>query len=154
MQGNPLLLVEKFGQSLWLDYISRHLLNSGDLRQLVAEDGLTGVTTNPTIFEKAIDQSDDYDEAIRNLALGNKNTAEIFESLVVADVQQAADILSPVSINFKEKMVLSASKSTPIWLGIRTAPSRKPTAFGKKWEDRISLLKCRPPRRVCRLFAG
>ena len=103
MTENPLLLIEKFGQSIWLDYIRRHLIDSGDLRQLIAEDGLKGVTSNPAIFEKAIAHSNDYDEAIRQLALENKNTAEIYQALTVADVQQAADVFFPVYDRLKGK---------------------------------------------------
>ena len=103
MTENPLLLIEKFGQSIWLDYIRRYLINSGDLRQLIEKDGLRGVTSNPAIFEKAIAHSNDYDEAIRNLALQNKNTAEIFEALTVADVQQAADVFFCVYDSLKGK---------------------------------------------------
>ena len=103
MTENPLLLIEKFGQSIWLDYIRRHLINSGDLRQLIEEDGLKGVTSNPAIFEKAIAHSNDYDDAIRHLALENKNTAEIFEALTVADVQQAADVFFCVYDRLKGK---------------------------------------------------
>ncbi len=103
MNENPLLLIEKFGQSIWLDYIRRHLINSGDLAQLIKEDGLKGVTSNPAIFEKAIALSNDYDEAIRQLALENKNAAEIFEALTVADVQQAADVFFTVYEKLKGK---------------------------------------------------
>jgi hypothetical protein len=64
---NPLLRLEQLGQSIWLDYIRRHLITSGGLRRLIEEDGLKGVTSNPAIFEKAIAGSKDYDEAIRAL---------------------------------------------------------------------------------------
>ena len=77
MKPNPLLQLQSFGQSVWLDTLSRHLLTSGELRQLIEEDGLRGVTSNPAIFEKAIDESHDYDDAIRAFACESKSAAEI-----------------------------------------------------------------------------
>lgn len=103
MIENPLRLIEQFGQSIWLDYIRRHLITSGDLRQLIEEDGLTGVTSNPVIFEKAIAHSNDYDEDIRNLALENKKAAEIYQALTISDVQQAADVFFPLYDELKGK---------------------------------------------------
>jgi transaldolase len=96
MTENPLHRLEQFGQSLWLDYIRRQLITSGGLRQLIDADGLKGVTSNPAIFEKAIAQSDDYQEAIRNLAREKKDAAQIYQTLTVEDVQQAADVFSPL----------------------------------------------------------
>lgn len=64
---NPLKGLQQYGQSVWLDYIHRHLMSSGELTRLVEEDGLRGVTSNPTIFEKAIADSPDYDEALRGI---------------------------------------------------------------------------------------
>ena len=154
MTENPLLLVEKFGQSIWLDYIRRHLINSGDLRQLIEADGLKGVTSNPAIFEKAIAHSNDYDEAIRILVMENKNTAEIFEALTVADVQQAADVFFCVYDRLKGKDGFVALRSILIWPGIPMVLSQKPGVFGSWWEGLISLLKCRQPKRVCRLSAS
>lgn len=90
--------LHKFGQSPWIDYIRRSLINNGDLERLVNEDGISGVTSNPTIFEKAIAGSSDYDEAIRELLDSNPNiiSKELFEELAVDDIQKAADILRPV----------------------------------------------------------
>ena len=61
---NPLKMLQEYGQSVWLDFVSRELLKSGELGRLIAEDGLRGVTSNPSIFEKAIGHGDDYDELI------------------------------------------------------------------------------------------
>ena len=69
MNRNPLLKLESHGQSVWLDSLSRHTITSGDLKRLIDEDGLSGVTSNPSIFEKAIVGSHDYDEDIRALSL-------------------------------------------------------------------------------------
>jgi len=96
MKRNPLLAIQSFGQSIWLDSLSRGMLRSGELQQLIEEDGLRGVTSNPAIFDKAIAGSDDYDEAIRALALEGKGTSEIYKALVVEDIANAADLLRPV----------------------------------------------------------
>jgi transaldolase len=96
MKSNPLLQLQQLGQSIWLDTLSRHLLTSGVLRRLIEEDGLRGVTSNPAIFEKAIDESHDYDEAIGALAREGKSAAEIYQALTVDDIQRAADLFRPV----------------------------------------------------------
>ena len=95
MKENPLLKLESFGQSIWMDYIGRHAITSGELKQLITEDGLCGVTSNPSIFEKAIDQSHDYDEAIRALALEGNSSEAIYEALTLEDIRMAADIFRP-----------------------------------------------------------
>jgi transaldolase len=95
MKENPLLKLRALGQSIWMDYISRHMINSGELLKLIEEDGLCGVTSNPSIFDKAIAGSRDYDDAIGTLALAGKSIEEIYQSLTVEDVQQAADIFRP-----------------------------------------------------------
>ena len=94
---NPLKELQAYGQSVWLDYIRRSLITSGELQRLVEEDGLSGVTSNPAIFEKAIASSDDYTTAIEELArqgLADANT--IFEELALLDIQAAANVLRPV----------------------------------------------------------
>jgi len=96
MNANPLVRIEEFGQSIWLDFIQRKMLTSGELKQLIEEDGLKGVTSNPAIFEKAIAGSNDYDSAIRSLSLEGKGIQEIYEILTVEDVRQAADAFRPV----------------------------------------------------------
>jgi transaldolase len=94
--ANPLLELQSFGQSVWLDNISRGILDSGELKKLIEEDGLRGVTSNPTIFEKAINGSRDYDTAIKRLAQGGNNVDAIYEALVIGDIQRAADLFRPV----------------------------------------------------------
>ncbi len=80
--SNPLSLVPGYGQSIWYDYISRRLLDSGDLARLISEDAIAGVTSNPAIFEKAIAESEDYDPAIRALVEGGVDSpVEIYERL-------------------------------------------------------------------------
>ncbi|MBQ3695041.1 MAG: transaldolase [Synergistaceae bacterium] len=83
------------GQSIWLDYISRELIASGGLERWI-ENGVTGVTTNPSIFENAIAKTEDYDTEIAELSKAGKNTAEIYEALTLQEVGAAADILRPV----------------------------------------------------------
>ena len=91
MKDNPLKQLAALGESIWLDYIRRNLIVSGELRRLIEEDGLRGMTSNPSIFEKAIVESHDYDEDIRAMALEGKGTKEIYEALSLGDVQSAAD---------------------------------------------------------------
>jgi transaldolase / glucose-6-phosphate isomerase len=95
MKENPLLKLQAFGQSIWLDYIRRHMITSGELKGLIEEDGLRGVTSNPSIFEKAIAGSHDYDDAIRAMALEGKSVEEIYQILTVEDIQRAADLFRP-----------------------------------------------------------
>jgi transaldolase/glucose-6-phosphate isomerase len=94
--SNPLLELTKLGQSVWYDNMRRGLITSGEFRRMVEEDGVTGVTSNPTIFEKAITASADYDAAIRELISQGKGVDEIYLALVVHDIQSAADILRPI----------------------------------------------------------
>ncbi len=93
---NPLRRLEQFGQSIWLDYIRRRMITSGELQRLIDEDGLKGITSNPAIFEKAIAGSKDYDDDIRAMARESKTVAQIYERITVADVQMAADAFTPV----------------------------------------------------------
>jgi transaldolase len=94
--GSPLKRLGQLGQSVWLDYIQRALLDDGSLARLVDEDGVSGVTSNPAIFERAISAHDEYDEAIARLAAAGADAREICEALTVEDVGRAADLLRPV----------------------------------------------------------
>jgi transaldolase len=91
MNKNPLLRLRDLGQSIWLDYIHRNMLSSGELKRLIREDGIKGVTSNPAIFEKAIGHSRDYDSTIQSLSQEQKSSIEIYQVLAVEDVQHAAD---------------------------------------------------------------
>ena len=93
---NPLTRLAALGQSPWYDFITRDLVHSGELARLIRDEGLRGMTSNPTIFEKAIAGSSDYDEDIRRLAAGGASPAEIVEACMVADVQAACDVFRPV----------------------------------------------------------
>jgi transaldolase len=94
---NPLFELRRQGQSIWLDYIRRDLIQNGELKQLIDNDGLRGVTSNPSIFEKAIDDSTQYDEALQVLFARNPNieAREIYDELSIEDVRSAADTLRP-----------------------------------------------------------
>lgn len=97
MATQPLQRLADFGQSVWIDYLSRDLLASGELAQLVRDDAVVGVTSNPTIFDHALAQGDAYDEQIRDLFLaGVTDPHEIFLKLATADVADAADLLLPI----------------------------------------------------------
>ncbi|MBS3784207.1 MAG: transaldolase [Anaerolineae bacterium] len=93
---NPLLKLQTYGQSIWLDFIRRGMLESGELQALIEEDGLRGVTVNPSILDKAIRQTDDYEEAIDALVGQGKTPREMYEVLAVEDVQRAADLFRPM----------------------------------------------------------
>jgi transaldolase len=93
---NPLVRLGQLGQSPWYDFITRDLIASGELGRLIAEDGLAGMTTNPTIFEKAVAGGNRYDADIRRLAAEGHTSAEIFEAIAVADVRAACDLFAPV----------------------------------------------------------
>lgn len=95
---NTVKKLQQYGQSIWLDYIRRDLLTEGELENLVHQVGVRGVTSNPTIFEKAISGSNLYDQALENLSAQNTEMSIdfIYESLVIEDIRMAADILFPV----------------------------------------------------------
>jgi transaldolase/glucose-6-phosphate isomerase len=97
MAAHRLAAVSELGQSIWYDNIRRGLIQSGELQRLIDEDSITGITSNPTIFEKAINGSDDYDETIRALVSRGVNDAQqVFETLAIEDIQAAADMLRPI----------------------------------------------------------
>ena len=96
MSQNPLLRLVELGQSVWYDYIRRDLYQGPELRRLIEEDGLRGMTSNPTIFQQAIAKTELYDDDIRRLGEQGLSTAEIFEALAVEDVSRAADAFRSV----------------------------------------------------------
>ncbi|MFZ1054017.1 MAG: transaldolase [Candidatus Sulfotelmatobacter sp.] len=94
---NPLKSLLNYGQSMWLDYIRRDLFTSGKLKKMIAEDGLRGMTSNPSIFEKAIGDSSLYDDMLKSLASRpDLNATARYEQIAIRDIQDAADILKPV----------------------------------------------------------
>ena len=97
MSESRLHQVSQLGQSIWYDNIQRRLITSGDLQRLIDEDAVVGVTSNPTIFEKAIDGSADYDDQLKELvSQGTTDPKQIFDALSIHDIQAAADLFRPI----------------------------------------------------------
>jgi len=94
--SNRVKKIHELGQSIWLDFIDRRIMDSGDLQKLIDEDGVRGVTSNPAIFEKAINSSSDYDEDIAKLAKEGKSNDDIFYGVAVEDIKRAADLFTQV----------------------------------------------------------
>ena len=94
---NKLKQLETCGQSPWLDYLKRSLIEKGELRTLIERDGLKGVTSNPSIFEKAIGETDEYAQALKDFqAQSDHSISAIYEHLAIADIRDAADVLRPI----------------------------------------------------------
>jgi len=110
---NSLQQLWKHRQSFWLDFISRDLMKSGTLKKMITDDGLRGMTSNPTIFEKAISAGKDYDADLKKLAAKGLSVEDIFEGLAVSDIQKAADALRPV---------FSASKGEDGYVSLEVSP--------------------------------
>ena len=101
---NPLKQLTRFGQSIWLDYIRRSLMTSGELRRMVEEDGLGGMTSNPSIFEKAIEGGEEYADYLAQLKTDKSLDAKgVYEHLAIRDIQDAADVLRPVYASTKRR---------------------------------------------------
>lgn len=98
---NNLKKIHDLGQSIWLDFFNREIMDNGALQKLIDEDGLSGITSNPSIFESAVAGSADYDETIRKSAKGQKSNEDIFFEFAISDIKRAADILKPVYENAK-----------------------------------------------------
>jgi transaldolase len=96
MKQNKIMKIKDLGQSIWLDFFDRGIMDSGKLKMLIEEDGISGVTSNPSIFEKAISSSPDYDEDIAILAQTKKSLDNIFFSLAIKDIKRAADLFKPI----------------------------------------------------------
>ena len=93
---NPLLALQKSGQSVWLDYIRRNIITNGELQSLIDHDGLRGITSNPSIFEKAIAGSTDYADFLEQLHAQGLSTGDIYERIAIRDIQDSSDLLLPV----------------------------------------------------------
>src|SRR5713226_6387572 len=92
----PAARLNQFGQSAWLDLIDRKLIRSGELERMMDEDGIRGVTANPAIFEKAILETNEYDDDLHKLIEQGKSAMQIYEALAVADVRAACDVMRPL----------------------------------------------------------
>src|SRR5437016_9744155 len=95
MPKSPLQQLSDLGQSVWIDYLSRDLLQSGELARKMKEDAVVGVTSNPTIFQKAISQGSAYDEQLKELA-GERDAKEVFLALTAVDIADACELMRPV----------------------------------------------------------
>jgi len=114
MSDHPLRKLQKIGQSVWLDNLSRHLLDSGELKRWIEEDGVTGISSNPTIFQKAIAGSKDYDASLKSLLQkGIRDEKELFLNLAVEDIARAADMLWPAYLQSGGKDGLVSIEVSP-----------------------------------------
>ena len=114
MSSNPLRVLNSLGQSVWFDYIRRRDLMSGHIKELIDNDGVSGITSNPSIFEKAIAGSNDYDESIRKLVEAGVETPLIFEvSGSGRHSNRRRSVSADVRFHARGAMVMSASKSRP-----------------------------------------
>lgn len=137
METNKVKKIHDYGQSIWLDFIDREIIKSGKLKQLIEEDGVRGLTSNPAIFEKAISSSSDYDADIAELSKEDLSNDDIFYHLAVKDIQQAADILLSVynegvvgadgyvSLEVSPKLALDTEGTTKQALELWKAVDRK-----------------------------
>ena len=96
METSNVKRIHDFGQSIWLDFIDRDIIKSGKLKELIDNDGVRGVTSNPAIFEKAISSSSDYDADILRIAEQTQDFEDVFYQLAISDIQQAADVFKPL----------------------------------------------------------
>lgn len=145
MNVNPLKTLGTFDQSLWLDYIRRDLITSGQLCRLIEEDGLRGMTSNSSIFGKAIVDSHEYDEDIRAMALEGKGVTAIYDTLSQSDVQRAADEFRPVyDRTVPAMMAISAWRSILTWHMTRKPRLRKRTECGRRWPGPTSSSRSLP----------
>ena len=100
---NHLQALQEYGQSVWLDYIRRNLMATGELGRLIEEDGLRGVTSNPAIFEKAITGSMDYKDLLSAASSRNLDAQALYEKMALRDIQDAADLLRPIYDKSKKR---------------------------------------------------
>jgi hypothetical protein len=133
IKGRSCLASASAGQAVWLDYLHRKILEDGELERLIEEDGLKGLTSNPSIFEKAIGEGDAYDDRLKPLKRGDADRPALYERLAIADIQAAADQLRPVYDATKGATASSAWRSRPIWPWTPRAPSPRRGGCGARW---------------------
>ena len=130
---NPLKQLEACGQSPWLDYLKRGLIERGGLRALIERDGLKGVTSNPSIFEHAIAESDEYADAIKEFqAQGDHGAAAIYEHLAIADIRAAAETLRPVYEATRGRDGYISLECSPIWPTTPKPPCARRCGSGRR----------------------
>ena len=138
--SNPLLEIQKFGQSAWLDYIHRDDLENGDLQRRIDEEGVLGVTSNPSIFQKAIGDSETYDDDIMTML--DLEAQDIYEALAIEDIQNATDLFRPIYERSGRRRRLRQPRGiAACWPAIRRAPSTKPSGSSRRSGDRILMIK-------------
>ena len=120
------------GQSVWLDYLSRGMTRSGELHSMIA-DGLRGMTSNPTIFEHAIGHTSDYDQDLTALANSARTDRDIFETIAIEDVREAADVFRAVFDSTEGGDGLCRSRSHHRWPAILMARWPRRAASGRRW---------------------
>jgi transaldolase len=127
---NPLVELQKEGQSVWYDNIRRGLISSGELKRLIDEDGVLGVTSNPAIFEKAIGGGSEYDAQIKTLL--REKPGDIFEKLAVEDIRNAADVLAPV---YQKTNKRDGYISMEVWPELANDTEGSITQARKLWKE-------------------
>src|SRR5439155_814527 len=144
------------GQSVWLDYLRRGMLSSGELQRLI-DDGLRGMTSNPTIFEHAIGGSTDYDEALSRVAASTRTDREVFDLLAVEDVRTAADAFRPVydasqgadgfislevSPTLARDTAGTVAEAHPLWAPLARRSQAPASLVGQHGHQRSGVLRC------------
>lgn len=131
---NPLKALEQFGQSPWLDFIERQFLDEGKLGEMIERDGLKGMTSNPSIFEKAMGHGDHYDAGFKELvAKGDVDAQTIYETLAIADIQKAADLLRLVYDRTGAWTATCRWRCRHTWRWSRTTRWRRCGGCGRRW---------------------
>ena len=141
------------GQSVWLDYIDRRLIESGGLQRLIDEDGLRGVT-KPNIFDKAVEGSDAYDESIRQAARKGLSVEEIYRLITTEDVRNAADLFRPVYDELDGRDGFVSLEVNPHLAHDLRAPWRRPPGSGPPSTTPMFSSRSRRPWRGCNAFAS
>ena len=142
--------LHELGQSIWLDNITRDLLTSGTLKRYLSELSLTGLTSNPTIFDQAIKSSSAYDSAIRAKLKEGKSGEKLFFELAIEDLSQAADMFRPVWVGRTASMGGYRLRFLHCWLTTLRAPALQPGSCMRGRNGQIYSSKYPGLRRVCR----
>src|SRR3954468_15918210 len=149
MAPTPLQQLAEHDQSVWIDFLSRKFVKEGDLQGLV-DQGVVGVTSNPTIFQGAIAEGDAYDNQIRELSADHDDAREIFWLLAKDDIRDACDVLRPIWDEGEARTAGSRSRSTPRSRTTPSPPSPRPSACTASSTGPTCSSRSRRPRRACR----
>jgi len=150
MTTNPLKKLEVLGQSIWLDYIKRDLFTSGQLKKLITEDGLGGMTSNPSLFEKAITQGNDYEEQIKTLL--HENVTQVYEALALKDVQTAADTFRDLYDHTQGQDGYVSLEVNPHLAHDTNGTITEARRLWKALDRPMCLLRCRQRKKACLPF--